>query len=48
MTESETLEREAIALYNSIPTWARSAAMRDFMRRLAAFLNWQHMKGIIK
>jgi hypothetical protein len=47
MNKNEELEREAIAFYRSIPTWARSKAMRDFMRRLAEHLGWEKMKGEI-
>lgn len=48
MNESAQLEREAVALYRSIPTWARSASMRDFLRRLAAHLNWQQLTEELK
>jgi hypothetical protein len=45
MDNNDELEREAIALYRSIPKWARTAAMRDFMRRLAARLGWENLIG---
>lgn len=39
------LEREAIAFYQSIPAWARSARLQAFLRRLADHLNWNDLKG---
>jgi hypothetical protein len=42
------LEREAIALYQSIPGFARTAALRDFLRRMADYLNWNNLKVILK
>lgn len=45
MTKNAELEREAVAFYNSIPAWARTAALRNFLRRLAEHLNWNDLKG---
>lgn len=47
MHKNDELEREAIALYNSIPRVFRNAAMRDFLRRLADHLGWKKIKEVL-
>jgi hypothetical protein len=42
---SDELEREAIALWRSVPKWAVTGQMRRFFERLADRLGWEHFKG---
>jgi len=47
MNEPDELELEAIKLYDSIPKWARTAKMREFMRRLAVRLEWNQLQEVL-
>jgi rubrerythrin len=45
MNKNEELEREAIAFYRNVPKFARTPALRAFLRRLADHLGWENIKG---
>lgn len=47
MNKPDELELEAIQLYESIPKWARTAKMREFMRRLAVRLGWNQLQEVL-
>lgn len=44
--ESAALEREAVALVRQYGFFLPQPA-KQFMRRLADFLNWQNLKGVL-
>ena len=45
--ESKELEREAIALWRQYGFFLPSQA-KDFLRKLAAFLKWQDLQGVME
>lgn len=46
MSESEQLEREAIALVKQY-AWVLPAPAKAFFKRLAKHLNWANLEGIL-
>lgn len=44
--ESAKLEAEAVALVKQYG-WALPKPVKEFMRRLAAFLEWEKLKGTV-
>jgi hypothetical protein len=44
VTESEQLEREAIALVNQYGFWM-PPPVKAFLKKMAAHLNWNELKG---
>jgi hypothetical protein len=46
MTESESLEREAIALVKQYG-WALPQPAKKFFKRLADHLGWENLKGTL-
>lgn len=47
MGESQELEREAVQLWKRYGFMLPST-VRGFLVRLAAFLNWQELQGVMK
>lgn len=47
MDQSKELEREAIALWRQYGFFLPST-VRGFLLRLADFLNWQELKGVMR
>lgn len=46
MSESESLEREAVALVKQYG-WALPKPAKEFFKRLADHLGWNNLKGIL-
>lgn len=47
MDESKELEREAIALWKQYKFFLNRPTVRGFLVRLAVFLNWGELKGVM-
>lgn len=45
--DSQELERQAVALVKQYG-WVLPAPAKDFFRKLAEFLQWNELKGILK
>lgn len=47
MGESQELEREALALWKQYG-FLLPSQVKSFLRKLAGFLNWQQLQGVLK